>query len=57
MPDSTREEIPDVDWRAVAGLRDVLIHAYFRIDHDTLWTVVRDHVPDLRDSVRDFLAC
>lgn len=55
VPDEVREDIRGVDWRGVAGLRDVLIHAYFRIDDDTMWTVVHEHLPGLRDSVRTYL--
>lgn len=55
VPDEVREDIPGVDWRGVAGLRDVLIHAYFRIDDDTMWTVVQEHLPALHDSVRVYL--
>jgi uncharacterized protein with HEPN domain len=46
LPADLRERHPDVDWRGLAGLRDLLVHAYFRIDAPMLWrTVVGD---DLR---------
>jgi len=31
---------PDVDWKGIAGLRNVLVHAYFDVDFETIWTIV-----------------
>jgi uncharacterized protein with HEPN domain len=38
-----------VDWRGVAGLRDILAHAYFALDDATLWKIVRTDIPQLLD--------
>lgn len=55
VPDDVRGRMPDVDWRGIAGMRDVLVHGYYRIDDDTLWTTVRDEVPELAEAVRSYL--
>ncbi len=34
IPDEIRQRYPEVDWRGVAGLRDILAHAYFALDDD-----------------------
>ena len=47
LDDSTRSRAPDVPWRRIAGMRDVLIHEYFDVDLDVIWRVVEDDVPDL----------
>ena len=47
IPEDIRERYPAVDWRGVAGLRDILSHAYFAIDDATLWKIVRGDVPEL----------
>ena len=36
-----------IAWRRIAGLRDVLAHAYFGIDDDIVWSVVVEEVPTL----------
>jgi uncharacterized protein with HEPN domain len=36
IPDQVRQRYPEIDWRGVAGLRDVLSHAYFALDNATL---------------------
>jgi uncharacterized protein with HEPN domain len=38
---------PAIAWRRIAGLRDVLAHAYFGIDEDIIWDVVQTEVPAL----------
>ena len=47
IPEEIRQRYPEVDWRGVAGLRDILAHAYFALDDATLWKIVRIDVPRL----------
>ena len=47
IPADVRERAPGIDWRRIAGLRDVLAHAYFAIDDATLWDIVRNKIPEL----------
>ena len=55
VPQSVREEMPDVAWRKVAGLRDMIAHAYFGIDDDIVWDIVSNRVPELQQAVEGFL--
>jgi uncharacterized protein with HEPN domain len=52
IPGEIRQRYPDVDWRGVAGLRDILAHAYFALDDETLWKVVRVDIPQLLNLLR-----
>lgn len=51
IPEEIKLEHPAIDWKNIAGLRDVLIHAYFRIDNDLLWDIIQNKLEDLRDEV------
>lgn len=55
VPDSVRVRHPSVEWRAIAGLRDVLAHAYFALDDATLWDIVAQKVPALAEALRQIL--
>lgn len=52
IPGEIRQRYSDIDWRGVAGLRDILAHAYFALDDETLWKVVRVDVPQLLNLLR-----
>lgn len=47
----TRAELPEVPWSAAARTRDRLIHHYFDIDLDVLWTTVTEDLPRLLDAL------
>jgi uncharacterized protein with HEPN domain len=56
VPLDVRERHPQVEWRKIAGLRDVIAHEYFGIDEDILWDIIRRQVPLLLEHVRRILA-
>jgi len=42
---------PGVEWKKIIGLRNLLSHAYSRINADALWEVAKNDVPKLRKSL------
>lgn len=55
LPDETRGVTPDVDWKKIAGLRDILIHEYFGIDGEIVWDIVQHKLPPLETAVKRML--
>lgn len=50
-----REQNPQLPWRAMAGMRDVLIHAYDQIDLEEVWMAYQ-RFPEIRSQVAGILA-
>jgi uncharacterized protein with HEPN domain len=44
IPDEIRAEYPQVPWRAIAGMRDVLVHEYWGIDIAVVWSTVEEGI-------------
>ena len=55
LPDEFWAKHPDVQWRAMAGTRDRLIHGYFGVDYDLVWDVVQTKVPALKREIERIL--
>ncbi|MDQ3171832.1 MAG: DUF86 domain-containing protein [Acidobacteriota bacterium] len=55
VPDDFRASHPRVEWRAMAGMRDRLIHDYFGVDFELVWDVVRNRIPELRTQLTSIL--
>lgn len=55
LDNAYRRAHPQIPWRAVAGLRDVLIHQYEGVDLDRVWNVVVDGLPGLKDAIAKLL--
>ncbi|NJL27474.1 MAG: DUF86 domain-containing protein [Thermoanaerobaculia bacterium] len=55
IPDTIRRSHPTVPWRDMAGMRDNLIHGYFGVDLDTVWTTVVEDLPKLKPQILEVL--
>lgn len=55
LPEDLRAQHSGVEWKKIAGLRDILIHEYFGLDAEIVWDIVRNKVPALDREVRTIL--
>lgn len=50
-----REKKPHVEWRKMAGMRDMMIHGYFSINYRIVWDVVQNKIPTLKQQVQELI--
>jgi uncharacterized protein with HEPN domain len=53
LPDDFKEVYGGVDWRAIAGIRDHLLHDYLGVDYDKVSDAITAKVPGLSPQVKD----
>ncbi|MBU3923582.1 MAG: DUF86 domain-containing protein [Nanoarchaeota archaeon] len=51
ISEETREKYPEIEWRNIAGARDVFIHGYFKVDNERVWDVVENYLKGLREKI------
>lgn len=55
VPESIQKQYPDVDWRNIIGLRNIITHEYFRLNLDLIWNVIQVELPLLKQQVQTIL--
>jgi uncharacterized protein with HEPN domain len=55
LHDDYRAAHPEIPWRSLAGLRDVLIHQYEGVDLERVWVVVEQDLPGLKRAISALL--
>lgn len=55
VPLELKQRYSDVEWRAIAGMRDKVIHRYFGVDYDIVWDVALNKIPILRRQIEEML--
>lgn len=55
IPDKFREKHKEIDWKALAGLRDKLIHHYFGIDYAIVWDVIKNELPRIKNQINKII--
>jgi uncharacterized protein with HEPN domain len=48
LPIEAKKDFPNVPWRKIAAMRDVIVHDYFEIDLELVWKTARQDLPKLR---------
>ncbi len=55
LPDSLKEEHPEVPWRKMTGTRDKVIHDYFGVDLEVIWITITRNIPIVKPLIKDIL--
>jgi uncharacterized protein with HEPN domain len=55
MPDDFKQQYPNIPWKDMAGMRDILIHQYTEIDEDIVWKTIIQKIPPLREQIESII--
>ncbi len=52
LPEELKKDHPEIPWRDLAGMRDIVAHQYFGVDLETVWLVAKDELPELKVRIQ-----
>ena len=55
LPQKVLDAMPELPWREIIGMRNILIHAYFGIDAEVVWSVATEELGPLYEAVQEYL--
>ena len=50
-----KKERNEIEWKEIAGMRDRIIHHYFGIQWEIVWSVIKDKIPQLKAKIEEIL--
>jgi uncharacterized protein with HEPN domain len=56
LRDETKEKFPYIPWKEFAGMRDVVVHQYFRVDIEIVWNTATIDIPKIKSEVEKILS-
>jgi uncharacterized protein with HEPN domain len=55
IPETVKRQNPDLPWREIAGIRDILIHEYFGLNLQVIWKTLKEDFPKLKPAISAML--
>lgn len=56
LPETFTTRYPTVPWRKIVGLRNRVIHEYFGVDMEIVWTIIQNDLPSFHSALKDIHA-
>ena len=50
ISEKLKEKYPEIKWREIVGLRNILIHEYFGVDENVVWGIITKDIPELKNQ-------
>jgi uncharacterized protein with HEPN domain len=55
IPDNIKENLKEVPWHRMTGLRNIIAHEYFGIDLNIIWKIIKENLPEVKPSLKKLL--
>ncbi len=55
LSDEIKEEHPEIPWRKMLGMRNILAHQYDRVSVKTLWNVIHQSIPEMLEKIEPLM--
>lgn len=55
IPDDVRDSYPDIPWKRMIGLRNIVVHEYFGVDLSIIWDIINRNLPDTKPEITAML--
>ena len=56
ITDTTRAIDPEIEWSMIIGLRNILVHDYYIIDHSVIWEIIEDNLGTLKTQIEKLIS-
>ena len=56
VSEETRQRAPEIPWSLIVGMRNILVHDYGAVDLERVYSVVKEHLPDLLERIGEVIA-
>lgn len=51
IPEDLKRKYPDIPWKRISGMRDVIVHDYFKVDLNLTWQVAKVRIKELKEQI------
>ncbi len=55
LPQEFKDLHPEIEWHKIAGLRNRIVHDYLDIDHDLVWHIINESVPEFKKEIQKLI--
>ncbi len=52
LSEDFKKSNPQIEWKKMAGMRDIMIHDYLNVDYEILWSTITENIPSLKKEIK-----